>query len=191
MSTCQWCGKEINKTFKVSSLGNQYEVCSKCYQANQDEICIRCGEPITGHGSINGLCYGCSQKDYEEKQRREEELSSGVALELLEAYSTGIELTEDDYNWWVTFGQGNFTPQYLKQCRQNWLRKRLTGDGGWSKELVENNLDAIESLMEKHISKVLDGKYMLIYYDSKNSSGKKRIRQFIDKSGNIFLVEKK
>ncbi len=189
MNKCDWCGKETEKTYKVSSLGNDYQVCSNCKQANDNEVCIKCGEPITGHGSINGLCYGCSQAKYEEEQRREEEVASGVALELLEAYSNGVEFTEEDYNQWVTFGQGNFTPQYLKQCRQNWLRRKLVDQGGWSKELVESNLDQIEALMEKHISKVLDGRYMLVYYDSKNK--KQRIRQFIDHTGNIFIVEKK
>lgn len=188
MSKCEWCGKETDKTMTVTSLGNSYNVCKTCYEANENETCIKCGNPIIGH-SICGLCYGCSQAAYEDKRRHEEELASGVAYELLESYSNGVEFTEDDYNAWVTFGQGNFTPQYLKQCRQNWLRRKLVDQGGWSADLVESNLDAIEALMEKHISKVMNGTYMLVYYDPKKT--KQRIRQFIDHTGKIFLVEKK
>lgn len=189
MTKCEWCNSETEKLFKVSSLGTEYNVCKSCYDASEAEICIKCKGPITGHGSIKGLCYGCSQAEYEDKQRKEEELASGVALELLEAYSNGVEITEEDYNHWMTFSQGTFSPAYLKECRQNWLRKKLIEQGGWSSDLVESNLDAIESLMEKHISKVLNGKYMLVYYDPKNT--KQRIRQFIDHTGHIFLVEKK
>lgn len=189
MKKCEWCGRVSANLHCVLSLGTQYNICDKCNEANNEEICITCGEPIIGQGSIKGKCYGCSQAEYEEKQRKAEEVANGVDSELMDFYSNGVEFTEEDYEKWVTFGQGNFSPEYRKRCRQNWIREKLVEQGGWSPVLVEKNLDAIESLMEKHMSKVIDRKYMIVYYDSKVR--KQKIRQFIDHIGNIFIVEKK
>lgn len=189
MARCDWCDRETDKLYPVTSLGTDYNICESCKKAHDNEVCIKCGETIIGQGSIKGKCYSCFQSEYEEKQRREEELASGVSSELLEYYSSGVEFTEEDYEQWVTFGQGNFTPEYLKRCRQNWLRIKLVEQGGWSPALVEQHLDEIESLMEKHISKVMNRKYLIVYYDGKTS--RQKIRQFIDHIGNIFLIEKK
>lgn len=189
MEYCDWCQVQTDKLHKVESLGNTYHVCNRCYAASINEVCILCGEPVVGQMCIKGMCYACSQLEYAERQRKEEELANGVAQELLEAYSNGVEFTEEDFQHWMTFGQGNFTPEKLKQSRLNWLRKKLIEQGGWSTELVEDNLDIIETLMTKYLSKVMDRKYLLVYYDSKNT--KQRIRQFVDHIGNIFLIEKK
>lgn len=189
MAKCEWCGADTNKTYKVLSLGNAYNVCSKCKTAHDDETCIKCNGPIIGQGSLMGMCYSCAQEIYHEKQLKNEEAANGVALELLEAFDNGVEFTEKDYEEWVTFGQGDVTPAYVKRCRQNWLRMKLVTQGGWSAELVEKHLDDIENLMEKYLSKIMDSKYILVYYDGTNR--KQRIREFIDKVGNIYLVEKK
>lgn len=189
MTNCDWCGAQTSKAHKVMSLGNSYNVCDKCFEAHENEVCIKCGGPIIGQGSLMGLCHGCAQEIYHKQQLKNEEAANGVALELLEAFDNGVEFTEKDYEEWVTFGQGDVTPAYVKRCRQNWLRMKLVTQGGWSAELVESNLEQIEGLMEKYLSKIMDSKYILVYYDGTNR--KQRIREFIDKTGNIYLVEKK
>lgn len=189
MKKCDWCGRVSQTLYPVMSLGTDYNICDKCKKANDEEICIECGEPIIGQGSIKGKCYGCSQAEYEEKQRKAEEIANGVDGELLSFYTSDVEFTEADYERWVTFGQGNFSPAYMRKCRQNWIREKLVTNGGWSPVLVETNMDAIETLMERHMSKVIEKKYAIVYYDSKNR--KQKIRQFVDHIGHIFIIEKK
>lgn len=187
MAICEWCGKNSASTHPVMSLGNRYSICDDCYKAHKDEMCIKCGSPIYGQGSIKGKCQACVQEEYEEEQRKEEEEANGVAAELLEIYSSGVEFTEEDFEQWLTFGQGNFTPERSRACRQDWLRKRLTEQGDWSLELVNANMADIEKLMERHISNVIDRKYIMVYYD-----GSKRVKivQFVDRVGNIYLIDR-
>lgn len=118
MGKCEWCGKKADVLTKVSSLGTAYKICNLCQAAHESDICISCGETIIGDGSIKGRCYACSQADYEERQREAEKIANEVA-DYSDIYSTGIEMTEEDYERWVTFGQGNFTPEYKKRCRQD------------------------------------------------------------------------
>ena len=187
MKKCEWCGKPSVKLNQAMSLGTMYSVCDKCFKAHTDEVCIICGDPVVGT-SVKGKCLSCSQEEYEEKQRKAEEMAIGVDSSLLEIYATGVEFTEADYERWVTFGQGNFTPEYARQCKRNWLRNKLVNQGGWDPAIVDSKMDAIESLMDKYTSSIFDGKYVLVYYDGKNT--KNRIRQFISKVDNIFLIER-
>lgn len=188
MKKCEWCGRNSENTHNVMSLGTEYKVCDKCIEASKNEVCIKCGETLTG-GSIKGKCYGCSQEEYEATQRKAEEMANGVDIDLVDFYSNGVEFTEEDYERWVTFGQGNFSPDYMKKCRQNWIKEKLIGQGGWTRELIENNITELESLMEKHMSKIVEKKYSMVYYDGKTKGQK--IRQFVDRKGNIFIVERK
>lgn len=189
MANCEWCGREVSKPHIVMTLGNKYKVCDICNEAHEDETCIKCNGPIIGQGSLMGLCHSCAQEIYHEQQLKKEEEANGVALDLLEAFDNGVEFTEKDYEEWVTFGQGDITPAYVKRCRQNWLRIKLVAQHGWSADLVEEHLECLEFLMDKYISKIIDNKYILVYYDGTNR--KQKIREFIDKIGNIYLVEKR
>ena len=189
MARCDWCKKSAENMHTVVSLGTTYKVCDKCKSAHDNEVCIECGQPIMGQMSIKGKCQACAQEEYEEKQRKAEEMANGInSEEYMYIYTSGVEFTEEDYERWVTFGQGNFTPEKSRMHKRNWLRKRLVEQGGWSKELVEENLDNIEKLMDKHISKVIDRKYVMVYYDGKQGT---RITQFVDRIGNIFLIDRK
>lgn len=189
MKRCEWCGKQSQEVFKVQSLGTEYSVCKSCRTAHQDETCIICGES-TSAGSIKGRCYGCSQADYEERQRKAEEVANGVDMDLFEFYSNGVEFTEQDYNEWVTFSQGDITPEKRKRTRRNWIRKKLLDEGKWTTQMVEENLDDLEYLLERYMAKIINDRYAIAYYDGKNKA-QKRIRQFIDHRGNVFIVEKK
>lgn len=187
MGKCAWCGKMATELEKVMSLGNSYNICAKCKEAFDNEECIKCGEQVTGSNSIKGMCYGCSQDEYDEQQRKIEEMANGVASEQIDTYLTEFEFTEADYERWVTFGQGNFSPAYRKKCRHNWIRAKLVGEYGWSAEIVEGSINEIESLLERYMSKVIDKRYKIVYYDPSNKG--QRIRQFVDRIGNIFIVE--
>lgn len=169
------------------SLGTKYNICNTCNKAFEDEVCIVCGQPIIGQLSIKGKCQACSQEEYEEKQRKIEEAANGID-DGSELYYSGVEFTEEDYERWVTFGQGNFTPERIRQNKLEWLRKRLAGQGGWSKELIDANIDSIEQLMDKHASRVREGRYLIVYYDGSKGT---RVTEFVDKIGHIFMIKRK
>ena len=189
MSRCDWCKAESEKLYSISQLGNTYNICGKCKTASDNGVCIKCGNPVGVEGAATeGKCQSCAISEYEEEQRKQEELDAGVAQELLDLYSSGVEFTEKDYEEWLTFGQGTFSPAYMRECRINWLRKKLVDQGGWSSELVESHMDAILTLMERHISKVIRRKYMIVYVDPNKRTH--RHLNIIDNIDNIFIIDR-
>ena len=183
---CDWCKKETDKLYALNDLGNTYNVCNECRTSYGNNVCRKCGNTSNVYLYM-GLCHFCSQDEERKRSIEEEEMNSGVALELLQAYANGVEFTEEDFQHWMTFSQGTFSPQYLKMCRQNWLREKLVKQGGWDADVVESNMESIETIMSRHVSKVMSGTYVLVNY---NGVDNKQLRTYIDKENNILLVKK-
>ena len=183
---CDWCGAEVDKLQSVFSGGESYNLCSKCYTSEKNSVCRICGTSSTLY-MYKGVCTVCSQDIMVEEATAEEERDMGVALEMLEAFSNGVEFTEEDFIHWMTFSQGTFSPAYLKRIKRDWLMKKLSKQGGWSEKLVEDNLADIEVIMERHSSKIIKGTYVLVYFNAADGHTK---RLCVDQHHNIMLVEK-
>lgn len=189
MKRCEWCERPTTDLNSVTSLGTMYKVCNKCKEAHESETCIKCGESVIGAGSIKGKCYACSQEEYEEKQRRADEVAAGVDMDLMDFYTSDVEFTEEDYERWVTFSQVEITPEERRRRRQMWITEKLTGHNGWTPQLLAKYADELEELVARYIAKLITNKYTIVYYDSKNK--KQRIRQFVDCRGKVFVIEVK
>ena len=188
MKKCDWCGRITVNTKEVESLGEIYNVCSKCFLENQENICINCGEPIGYEAGIKGMCSNCFDAQYEEKQRKKEEMVAGVDLETYEIYASCVEFTEEDYEKWVTFGQTKLSPEVMKKFRLIWLKHKLKNSPTWSEDLVKEKFDDIERVINGNLSKLTTGGLILVNIDGKAKGN--RITEFVANSGTVYLVKK-
>ena len=189
MKKCDWCGRLVTNPKQVESLGEMYRVCDTCFDANANDTCIKCGKALGWESGRKGLCADCFEEQYEESQRKNEEMLAGIDIETYSIYTSEIEFTEEDYERWVTCGQGNFTPDNMKKYRLIWLKSKLSGSPTWTSELVEEKFDDIEKLLNGNLSKLTSGGFILINRDSKAKGP--RITEFINKSGTVYLIKKK
>lgn len=192
MKRCDWCNNIVDELLDVSSLGREYQICSSCSEKYSNNICIKCGSKlgvVEAEADLMGMCPGCYQEHHAQRMRKANEVACGVDAEVLAIYTSGIEFTEQDYERWVIFGQGNFTPEYRRKCRIAWLKEKLPEQSGWTPEIIENNINDIEALMDRYISKIINKKYIMVYYNPKDGE-KEKIKDFVDVSGDIYIVGK-
>lgn len=187
MEYCDWCKKSSKSLVKVSSLGNDYKVCPECHTAFSNGVCRVCGETL-GLNSLEGCCILCAQRDFYEVKKKQEEVSNGLDPEIQKLYSSSSIIDENDFNRWMTFGQGNFTPESQKRNRQNWIRNKLSTSEFWTPELIELNMDDIEILMDRNFSKIFGRKYVIIYMTESNAY---KFVECVDKEGRVLLVDVK
>lgn len=101
MKKCDWCSS-IDNVKVVRSLGNTYEICSKCYTNYLNSKCIKCGKTIDTNKSIEGKCNGCLHEEQLKTRRKEEEQAIGVDLESLQDLPRGLEMDEDNFVKFIT-----------------------------------------------------------------------------------------
>lgn len=178
MGACAWCHKSTNKMVRCSSLGNEYEVCMVCAQAFKKKVCRICGTPV-GDTAIEGCCIMCAQKDYYEHKK--------VTPETEQAVGSGEPMTEDSFKRWMTFSQGNFTPQKHRESRRKWLATKLSGVKTWTPGDIEANIEDIDTLVEKNFYKVFGGKQVPVYLERVN--GDVKILSRLNKVGLIDVKE--
>ena len=183
MSYCDWCHDEVDDALLVKQ--GEDMVCKKCIDLMEKSICRCCGE--TYISGVEGLCLACAQVESARKAKRRSEILMGVDWELIKDCVSDTEFTEEDYERWVTFGQGNFSPEIRRKNRREWIVKRLTQTNEYAVELVRSNLDDIESLLDEHFSSILRNKIRIII---RNGSSKSvRGLKIIARKGNVFIVE--
>jgi hypothetical protein len=160
MATCDWCNKDTDQLFNCSELGNKFKICKDCYVSykNGKGVCRVCGSPLNGK-SIHGRCLICAQLNITEENRERDEESCGAVLP--PEYSNGSTMTEEDFNDWVTFGQGNFTPKLRRELRINWLTKKLANDPDWNPKMIVGYISDFEKLLDKYYDDICSNKYKL------------------------------
>lgn len=167
-------------------MGNTYQICKACEKIYKEGICRVCGQPL-GFNAIEGKCLLCTQTDYAEDRRKQEEVNNGVDLESHMIYSSSSEFTDEDYEKWMTFGQGNFTVERRLRLRKKWVLNKLTGVNGWTAELIEQNYPDIEKILDRNFSKLLGKKYILIHMGVCNI----KFVTCVDREGLIVLINTK
>lgn len=179
MKTCDWCGESTPETYQTNSLGNTYHLCKKCKIRYTKGVCRVCNGPI-GNNAINGICLLCFQTGNTEEDKVKEEKSAGVDFESTHEYSTESEFTEEDFNDWMTFGQGNFSPQKRTENRRKWLYKKLCGKDNWTEALIDIYLPSLEKIIDKHFDKLLGDQYKIVMVTGNESF----------RPGSIVCIEK-
>ena len=172
MGACQWCGKESKNLKEYSTLGNLNHICEDCFKVASSGVCRVCGGPL-GSGSFEGKCLVCTQLEYSERKRIQEEQSYGVDAESIGQYGSTSEFTEEDYNHWMTFGQGNFTPQKRAETRAKWLVRRLANEPGWNNMLIAKHINELFALMDIKFDAMLNAtKYRIVMLDDSMDENK-------------------
>ena len=138
-STCDWCRNDsaVLKTYEV--FGIEYNICEKCLEAHEKGVCIECGEPLDDDVALNGKCSGCQQISEARTEKKRYEESNGLGSNALDDLTNSEKMTEDDFNSWLTFGQGNFSPETRATNRHRWISEKISNDLHWSEKDIKNN----------------------------------------------------
>lgn len=185
---CEWCEKEGKlREFEVDELGVSYNICEKCIKANENGMCVTCGEPLYGELPLMGECGGCQQIRSAKLETKRSEVMSGLGLSVLRELMGSVVFTEDDYERWVTFGQSDLTPEVRRRNRKIWIKSRLVKDMGWDEDTFKNNENDIEHLLDNYTRQAFNSKNRLVVKDkdAKWSGG----MSIVASSGNVMIIE--
>lgn len=191
IENCEWCGTIIgeNEVNVVESMGDFHRICSDCAELFHKHICRECGVD-TGGISIHGLCIGCAQLDYVEKQEEKELASQGLDPHFYDNYESGSEMTDEKYNDWVTFGSGYFSPEHRVENRKRWITAKLIKSKYWNTKTILEHFNEIDSLADREFNSVYYGKLIPILNDIAREL-KIPKENIHDQQGNVVLVDAK
>lgn len=187
MSKCKWCGKvEQSLHSVIDAFGNKSDVCSNCFDSFSHNECRRCGN--TSAELIDGLCLNCFQIKLNEKQKRREEVISGV--DEVSYGESDLEFTDEDYDAWMTMGK-TFSPNDMKNStllRRLWIMVKLSATGIEDPEIINSHMDDIEKLIDRAFSRLINNKCKLIIARDRES---RRLAQqkLIDYENDVFIIQ--
>ena len=192
MVKCEWCGKNTNKTnVHIDGLGDTHNICDECKNDASVFRCRKCKMERDSAIMINGVCTYCMQVQVYNKCKKQEEIRMGVDKDMLEPLISELELSDEDYERWLTMGNA-YTPNDLKkskELRYIWILVKLNSVGGYSNDVVRKHFNDIEELLDRNFSKLIGNKCRLIIGD--NSANRRIIRDsaVIDYINQSYIVE--
>lgn len=184
---CDWCRNESDNLKDYKLIGQVSRICPKCMEAADNDTCRTCGVGLDGDVAINGECNGCIQIRAAKAEKHRSEIMNGLGVDVLAELTHSVVFTEEDYERWVTFSQGNFTPEVRKANRRKWIKNKLETECGWLPEVFDSNVEDIEYLLDNYSHKIFNKSCTFIIKDSK-SKGIKGV--IIEKRGNVMVVNK-
>lgn len=184
MGSCDWCGKGGNLNYVAMESG-KFFLCKDCREKLAKSICRKCGEHYDI--GIRGMCLGCAQVDTAKTEKIRNEKSLGVDTESLDDITTDREFTDEDYNNWVTFGQGNFSPDNRKENRRNWIIAKLLSDG-YNEDSIKKNLRDIEEIININFSDLLNNKAKIVIEPNLHKN-EIRNKVIIARLNKVYLIE--
>lgn len=186
MSTCSWCNKEVSKIYNENVNGSEVSLCKHCHNCYENHECITCGEQIFDTFTINGECTACMQISSAATEKKRSEALNGLGINIISELTKSVVFTEDDYNKWLTFGQGNYTPEKYKTFRKTWIRTKIVCESGWTEEQFDENYSDIENIMINNSSTVFREpcQFILVDKNTKRKSG----MMALAKSGKVYLM---
>ena len=187
MPNCDWCKKEVDKLTKFEVLDMEYDICPKCVEASENDTCINCDEPLYGELAINGECSGCQQIRGAKAEKRRSEIMNGLGVDTLAELTHSVIFTEEDYEKWVVFGQGSFSPEKKKQYRREWIKNKLMTENGWTPEIFSDNVDDIEYLLENYSHKIFN--QSCTFMVKNNSTKGMRGLNIVTQKGNVMVID--
>lgn len=184
---CDWCNKEEHLESHEDFTGT-YNLCTSCKESANNDECVTCKQPLYGELAIKGECSTCQQVRSAKEEKRRSEIMNGLGQDVISELTHSVTFTEEDYDNWVTFGQGNFTPQARKLARRNWMYNRLVNIAGWSEDDFDRNFEDIEYLMDNFSHKIFNSRYVFVLNNG-NTKGLRGLN-IIESRGNVMVVEK-
>lgn len=184
MKYCDWCKKRCNETTQVSSVGNLYNICPSCNEKLQQGICRICGQPL-GFNSIEGKCLTCTQLDYTESKRKQEEMCLGIDPDVQRMFSSPLEFTDEDYERWMTHGLSEVDPEARRSFRRSWVLETFNGRYGWTRETLMKEYPIIEKLLDRNFSKLMHRQVIMVDLSISNT----KAVTCVDREGSIVILE--
>jgi len=182
---CQWCD-EVCELYRFDVMGVEYQICNKCRKAIENDKCIKCGQSLSGEVTINGMCSGCQQIKSAKIERGRSEVMDGLGVEILAELTHSIVFTEKDYERWLTFSQGNFTPEVRKRNRRLWVKNKLIGEYNWSEDTFDKYVNDIEYLLDNYMHKMFNKSCTIVV---KGTTGVTRGLNIVASKGDVMIID--
>lgn len=193
MNSCDWCERQVSElNTYTDAIGDTHNICSKCYEHVKNCTCRKCNNVTDPNMLIDGLCTTCVQVKMAEKSRRQEEIRMGVDRELLSTLNRDITFTKQDYERWLTFGQGNFTPEQLKNSRELkrlWILVKLNAAGIYDNEVISSHMKGIERLLDTNLSKLINNACRILIGNTAETRKIVRESEVIDYEDDIYILK--
>lgn len=192
MAKCEWCGRSTSELkMHTDAIGDVYNICDKCDLVANTFRCRKCNNIVDSSLMIKGLCTTCVQVDMHNKSKKREEIRMGVDMDMSEPLSSGLELSDEDYERWMTMDR-TYTPEDLKkskELRYIWIMVKLNSVGEYDNEVIKNNFNDIEELLDRNFSKLIGNKCRVII--GNNSENRKIIRssEVIDYLNQSYILK--
>lgn len=189
---CEWCGSRTNDTVEyIDALGDKHMICKSCQKTVDNCECRKCGDTVDTSMMINGLCMNCIQAEMLSKSKKKEEARLGVDSDIMDTMSSDIELTESDYERWMTMGKA-FSPsdmQSSKELRRIWIMVKFNATGVYEPETISKHIDDIEKILDRNLSKLVGNKCKVVI--ANNAEMRKLVRQkeVIDYEREIYIFK--
>lgn len=177
MAKCEWCGKITDNLNKhKDALDMEHSICDSCLDTVNNCECRKCGATVDPQFMINGLCINCAQVETNLRSKKKEEVRLGVSAENISAIMSDVQFTDQDYEKWVTLGN-TFSPNDLgiKELRRLWIIVKLNATGIYDNNVISKNFAAIETLLDRNLSKLINNKCKIVIGDTAES--RKVVRQ--------------
>jgi hypothetical protein len=192
MAKCAWCGKNFEELEEyIDAIGQHYSICKDCKKSVDEFECRKCGRPTDPGMMVNGLCMTCVQADLKEKSKRREEVMMGVDMDAINELSSGVTLTNDDYDRWMTMGKA-FTPNDMKnsrELRRLWIMVKFNAAGVYDNETITKNLADVETLLDRNFSKLIGNKCRLLIANDAEKRREVRQNKVIDYENETYILQ--
>lgn len=191
MAKCEWCNKNVNSLNVITdSFGEVQNVCDSCKESHSANECIVCGS-VTDM-ILKGRCMNCYQAILHTKAKKKEEALNGVmgTDEYSASISSELELTEEDYERWLTMGN-TVSPKDIKEdvrLRRMWIIVKLS-TAGIDMDLINEYAPIVEELLETCFSKLIRNKCRIVI--ANNSETKKLVKSgtIIDYKDDVYILK--
>jgi hypothetical protein len=133
----------------------------------------------------------CVQADLKEKSKRREEVMMGVDMDAINELSSGVTLTNDDYDRWMTMGKA-FTPNDMKnsrELRRLWIMVKFNAAGVYDNETITKNLADVETLLDRNFSKLIGNKCRLLIANDAEKRREVRQNKVIDYENETYILQ--
>jgi hypothetical protein len=190
MGRCDWCNSKVDTLEEYTdAIGSIRYICKACRETVDRCECRKCGATTDPLIMVDGLCTTCIQAKLHESAKKKEEVRLGVDPELTDVES-GTELTEDDFQKWLTLGKA-YSPQDMaksQELKRIWIMVKLGTAGISNADDMSEYIDCMETLLDRNFSKLVGNRCNIIV--AKDSEGRRKVRQseIIDYEKEVYIV---
>lgn len=199
MGKCDWCGHESDNLIKhMDAIGDAYNICEEC---NKKVVlgcaCRKCGNVGDPSMMVNGLCVSCVQVEMVNKSKKQEDARRGLGLdvihEIYERQGGEVELTDEDYEQWMTFRVRPSAPKLdimkSMELKRLWILIKLNATGVYDTDVIADNFKNIEALLDRNFTKLIGNRCRIIIADTPEMRKVVRESEVIDYNDKVYIIK--